>query len=222
LLVCAAVSTPSLAQNSDLDKRTPSVYLEAEGSFSTHKSNTLNGTDFATGSGLEAGVWTGKDKNLGMAVRQSQFQTHFTQVDAGADESWTDFLLRYRLLWFYPTAVIGSCNLGIEKNGQKIVDLLCTTLGASLGIRVPVGQYVIVEFTPLVAKPVSVKDRLARDTTVDLRSDYSLGVSLRPKLPWLDINVGFRYRTYNLTIAGDNTREVYAGPYLGLALGFSF
>ena len=97
MTICISISLASFSAGialgdsaGDLDKRTPAVSAQYRVGFLTRKSMALRTTDFGSEYITGLNVWAGKSKNIGIGLTQYQSRTHFTQLDAAANTSWTD------------------------------------------------------------------------------------------------------------------------------------
>ena len=204
----------------DLDKRTPAISAQYRVGFLTRKSTALRTTDFGSEyiSGLNA--WTGKSKNIGIGLTEYQSRTHFTQVDAAANTSWTDATLTFRYMWFYPTIIIGDGAISIVKDDAPVVSALCLTAGFGLDFRVPASQYVITTAGAKYVKPRRNFGNETEESVLGYRSDYMLEVAFFPSLEWMSVVAGYRARFYQVRVANEFVTETELGPNLGLSFQY--
>lgn len=216
LLVLLAAS-PALA---DSDKSQP-VNVMAEYGLPVHRSGTLDSMDFGNGYRVGIQTYAGKSKDFGLAIEHDVSTTDYTQVDGSFDATWTDFVLGYRILYFYPKVSIGHCAIAADLDGVDLVDGLGTSAGGGLEVRVATGA-MAVAFADLTYTTVDeARDAAGQEIKIGPRTDFDMGVAIR--LPWANVDVtpGYRYRTYTVSISGDSETELETGPYLGFSMGFS-
>lgn len=204
----------------ELDKKATSAYLRVDGMFLVHKSDTLGATDFGSESNITIGTWAGKTKRFGLGISNRNSRTKFTQINGALSTTWTDMSLSYRVLWFHPYLSVGSCRIVGSLDDAQIADGVCTTVGGGVDVRVPFGPFVVLNLDLNALEVPHYRDHV--DTTNDLgnRREAALGVAIYPKLTWLSILIGYRYRAYEMTTAGTGHDETETGPYLGLNFGY--
>ncbi len=213
-------NTVHAQSQAELDRKTMSAYLRTDILFLIHKSGTIGHTDFGSESSITAGTWTGKNKRLGLGIISRNNRTNYSQVDASMSGAWTDFFLTYRLWWFQPYFSAGSCYVNASKNGVSLVNGICTTMGGGLDTRVPIGNYVVLNVETVFSEVVHYRDHADINNKMGGRRDFSIGAAISPGLTWMNILVGYRYRTYKLTTADGGKREIETGPHAGLIFGY--
>lgn len=222
--ICFVVGTMSastaLADGAGLEKSSHSVNVEADNQFAVHKSNTIAGTDFGQTLHFGVSAYAGKEKEFGLGLRHDQSSTRFTQKDSKMQVQWTDFALSYRLWWFSPMLMVGSCAVSAEAVGVELIDAVCLTSGAGLKGQLPIGATAVTYFESVFVTPSSARDLEGRKIKIGMRSDSDAGIAIR-FFQMLDLITGYRYRTYSLSIDGTKETEIQTGPYLGVRLGAS-
>jgi hypothetical protein len=117
--------------------------------------------------------------------------------------------------------IIGSCDLYAKLGDVEMFDLLCTTVGFSVKNRIPIGPNVtgLVNFDQVT--PLVVKDQTGNDSFVNARSTTEVGIALNPKVSWIYIWAGYRYRTFQMTSADTVYNEMQTGPFLSLQIAIN-
>lgn len=216
-------SFPAYGAGGDLESKTLPLYFNSEVMFAAHRSDAISGTDFGTEYGSTLGVWGGKRKNFGLSLSTRSIQTNFAQDDAKTASSWTDMDINYRFLWFYPHLALGFCTMKLESVGTKVMDANCRTFGGGLELKVPAGSSVVVSLDMDFYKISGFRDKIDNSNAIKQRSEYAFTVDVYPmSATWMSIVGGFRYRTYNLTIATEDHKEMETGPFVGFNLGLDF
>lgn len=208
------------AQNSSEMNKPAFLFLDL--SFTAHRSDTMNATDFGTDYAAGVMAWTGKKKNIGLSIIQREHHVSFTQVGSSLDSAWLDASIFYRYLWFYPFLSLGHCSLEAKRAGAPLTDFLCNTMGAGLDIRIPASTAMIARVGAKSTSIIAVSDRLGTLNAIGPLQEYYAGLDIYPKLPWMAINVGFRYRSYSLNVAGEEFGEIETGPYVGCEFHYDF
>ncbi len=214
--VCFFLATPAFSQSSsELDKTTFSVHFETDFSFAAHRSDTMNATDFGAEYGVSLATWAGKRKNIGLALSQRHLSTKFSQVGSSMSTSWTDASAYYRFYWFYPYVSLGHGTLEAKRNGTDLSDAICSTAGAGLDIHIPAGSNVVARLGMKSTSVLEIRDRLGALSSIRPVQQYDAGVDINPKLTWMTLQLGFRYRSYVVDI-GQTYKEIETGPFVGV------
>ena len=211
----------AFADGTGLEKNTQTVSLMLQYQFAVHKSNTVSATDFGQASRSVLSVNAGKSRDLTFALHHDKTSTTFTQKNSDMETEWTDFVLSYRIWWFSPSLMVGSCELNSSVDDAEIFDAICITTGAGLKGEMPVGANAVAHFDTMFVNGKTTRDIAGRNVRVGARADVDAGVSLRV-LSFLDLNTGYRYRNYSISVDGSKASEIETGPYFGLNFGFVF
>jgi len=214
-------SAPAYSDGTGLDKNLQTVSILFQYQFAVHKSNTVSATDFGSATRTVVGLNTGKGRNLSFALHHDKIATNFTQKNADMETEWTDFVLTYRLWWFSPSVMLGSCELNSTVDDAEIFDAICITSGAGLKGEMIVGANAVAHFDSKFINGKSTRDVAGRNIRVGSRADVDVGFSLRV-LSFLDLNSGYRYRNYSISLDGRKASEIETGPYVGLNFGLTF
>lgn len=214
-------SSVAFGQGVGLEKTTQTVSLLLQYQFAVHKSNTVAATDFGQATRSVIGLNTGKGRDLRFALHNDKTATTFTQKNSDMETEWTDFVLSYRLWWFSPALMLGSCELSSTVDDAEIFDAICITSGAGLKGEMLVGANTVAHFDTLFVNGKTTSDAAGRDVRVGARSDVDAGVTLRV-LSFLDLGTGYRYRNYSISLDGSKASEIETGPYVGLNFGLTF
>jgi hypothetical protein len=211
----------AFADGTGLEKNTQTVSLLLQYQFAVHKSNTLSATDFGQATRSILSVNAGKSRDLTFALHNDKTTTTFTQKNSDMETEWTDFVLSYRIWWFSPSLMVGSCAIKSSVDDTSIFDALCSTSGAGLKGEMPVGANAVAHFDTMFINGKTTRDITGRNIRVGARADIDAGISLRV-LTFLDLNTGYRYRNYSVSVDGSKASEIETGPYFGMNFGLVF
>jgi hypothetical protein len=214
-------SSSAFADGTGIEKNTQTVSLLLEYQFAVHKSNTVSATDFGQATRTVVGLNAGKSRNLSFALHHDKTTTAFTQKNADMETEWTDFILSYRLWWFSPSLMVGSCEIHSTVDDAEIFDAICITSGAGLKGEMVVGANAVAHFDSLFVNGKTTRDLTGRNVRVGARVDVDAGFSLRV-LSFLDLATGYRYRNYSVSLDGRKSSEIETGPYVGMNFGLTF
>jgi hypothetical protein len=222
LIGLVTLITPSAYGKSKSETNT---YFRTDGAAAVQKSNTLEGTDFATMYSFRLGTQTGSEGDVGMAINWDQMDTKFTQANGSMASTWTDFRFSYRIKWFQPTLAIGHCEIKAKQSdptSTEVVDASCITAGGGLDMKYDVSKTLIAHFDTLLMSPTSARDRTGKEVTIGPRTDLEAGVTFYLPVDGLGILTGYRLRTFSLDIDDSGPKlEMQTGPFLGFTYGLS-
>lgn len=214
-------ASAAFADGTGIEKNTQTVSLMLQYQFAVHKSNTVSATDFGQTTRSVLSVNAGKSRNLSFALHHDKTSTAFTQNKSDMETAWTDFVLSYRLWWFSPSLIVGSCELNSSVNDAEIFNAICITSGAGLNGEMLVGANAVAHVDTMFLNGKTTRDLAGRNVRVGARADIDTGVSLRV-LTFLDLNTGYRYRNYSISVDGNKASEIETGPYFGMNFGLVF
>lgn len=102
------------------EKNAKGAFVSFYGGPFVHKSDTVNGTDFANFTAVEIGTNYGKRKEFGLTVHSDTMETVFRQTTAKVKTEFTEFRMNYRNLWFLPTVYIGQGQLKASSDDPAV------------------------------------------------------------------------------------------------------
>lgn len=220
--ICFVFATQAMAQSSsELDKTAFPLHVQTDFSFAAHRSDTMNATDFGAEYGLTFATWAGKKKNIGLALSHRQMEAKFSQVGSFMKTSWTDATIYFRYLWFYPFVNMGHCLLEAKRDGASLTDSICSTAGGGLDLHIPAGSNVIARLGMKSTAVLEIRDRLNVLSAIGPVQQFDAGVDINPKLSWMTLSLGFRYRSYTVQI-DETYKEIETGPFVGIDLHQDF
>jgi hypothetical protein len=233
----------------DVDQQTPTFYVMATGGYSIYKSEMVesNDTSFTTSYGL--GVWAGNQRNVGMALRRESSAFTFALNESTLALDWQDTLVRYRFGPVYFGVALTSSTwlvdappdadqdgkLDQDATPEPYLDMASNGYGFNTGAMIPFGRrnfaYVdvtyaasgVVRETPIAPETgENAGVPTEKDIALGPRMDLDLGGSIGLTKNVLDVLVGFKYRTYGLTVDGTEYKEQLNTTYVGLSAGWQF
>ena len=215
------LTTFAFADGAGLGKGIQSASIDFDYQFAVLKSNTVAGTDFGDSSRIGVSAYTGKERELGLALTRDQTSTKFSQIDSSMQTQWTDFAINYRFWWFTPSIILGSCAIAASGPTGSLTDAICLTTGAGLKGQYAAGAKAIAYLDSRFVSATKVRDLAGSNVKIGMRTDIDFGVTLRVFL-LLDVMTGYRLRLFDVSIDGTNKSEVQTGPYAGLKIGATF
>lgn len=234
--------------SADANDYVPTVYFEATGGMSVHKSEMINNNDTSTTTAIETGIWAGKQRSLGMWLRQEQSTVAFALNKGMLSTTHKEFGIRYRISAF-------SLGLGlteskwdakrpdsadpdlaeaaeIDGDGEPFLDMSSSGAFGALGAFIPLGKTGMIYFqgkgiSTLAIQQSSVErsdGETSPDETLAIGNamEGSIGAHLNLTKKILRGVIGFKLRTHTMTVKDTIYTEQSTNTFVGLRLGTTF
>lgn len=225
VLISLCYTNMSLGQSSGREQ--PGLYFTAGTGLSTHSSILLSSVATSNSTGYQFGFFGGKHDEYEAQVRSDTNSTVFAYASRDETSSLTtifaDNILRRYFGPAYLGIVISSSDITATLYEQPHLNLLATGFGANLGVNFEVSKKNALFLDITSASSSIVKDMVQvtdGTTTVALgsRTDISLGVISTIARGWLDFYLGYRQRSFSISVDGNSSAEIATATLLGLNL----
>ena len=219
-------------------RQTMTSSIQVDIGTNTYESDAAESKESASGTTVSFSTAAGDNRLIGVNLRSAQNSVNFALNGSSMQTKWQDLMLSYRFGWIYPSIGATLSEVQIEKANAEYVDIYRASLGGGLAVRVPMwnkfviyGDYRFFEkpsaprFADLTigtgdAVPEGTPRKL--DATLGPRSEIDIGTNIDIAREFIDFVVGYRVKTYELTVEGENKNELQSGLYVGLKLGAYF
>ena len=239
-LALASGATAPHAFADDQDTTVPTVALNVGGGYSIYKSAMVASNDTGTTVSYGVAAYGGHDHQIGMLLRREQSSLAFTLNKSTIAVGWQDFIVRYRLGSFYLGAVVNSSHWLVTRppdadgDGKPddgvdpgdFLDITTSGYGANTGFLMGLSKRASIYSDLTYATTGAIQEKtvldaagaplLDRTIAVGARLDIDVGGSLQV-LKWLDVQTGFKMRTYQVTVGTDTFKEQLNTTYVGLS-----
>jgi hypothetical protein len=211
------------------DVRAPTVFLELGGGLTTYKSKLVTSNDTSISTGYSLGLNGGADKNIGALLRNESNTTNFEYGVNGTtsqiQSNFQDFLLRYRLGFFYLGPVFSQTAFKVKRYGVAYLDTLGSGIGFNGGLMFIVARNSEIFLDYTSTSTSTVKDVVQSSTSkvgIGSRSEIYLGSKIPITRSVLNFFFGYKQRTYSISVSGQNSSELQTTTWVGLALKDNF
>lgn len=247
LFAGALASSPGLADG--VDQQTPTFFVNASGGYSVYKSEMVQSNDTSTTTSYGLGIWAGSQRNVGMMIKKETSAFAFALNDSKLALDWLDTHIRYRFGPVYLGVVLatstwlvsappdadGDGTLDANTDPEDFLDVATSGYGLNAGTVIPIGKssnaYIDVTYaasSTVREKPITPTTGANAGTPVEKtitmgpRMELDLGGSIALTKNVIDGLVGFKYRTYSLTVDGTAYKEQLNTTYVGISAGWQF
>lgn len=201
----------------------PTAFIKAGGGLSTYKSKMVDSNDTSTLIEYSIGAYAGLERDFGMIIRKDQATTPFSLNDSSILTTWQDYILKYRYGPVYLGAVLGSAEIDANKEGDaEYLKARGSGYGLNLGFMIPVGKYSMFNIDVLAVSNSTAVDLNKKEVGIGQRLDYDINASFDLTKSMLDFVVGYKYRTYSLTVEGEGFAELFTTTYIAFVTNFYF
>ena len=205
------------------DNYVPTAFIKAGGGFSTYKSKMVDNNDTSTLIEYSIGAYAGTERDFGMILRRDQSTTPFSLNSSSIAASWQDYIMRYRYGPVYLGVVLGSAEIDANKEGDaEFLKARGTGYGGNFGFMIPVGKYSMFNLDVLAVSDSTAVDLNKKSISIGQRMDYDMNASFDLTKSLFDFIVGYKYRTYSLSVDGTSYAELFTTTYIGFVTSFYF
>lgn len=219
-------------------RQTMTTYLQYDIGSNTYESDTAASKESSQSDTFTLGTAAGYERLIGVSLRSSRNSVDFDLNGSSMNTRWQDLMLSYRLGWFTPAIGAGLSEIQIETANNEYVDIYRASLGAGLGLHIPLWQKMVIsgDFRFFEKPPtprfddlsLTSADAIPEGTPVKLdaqlqsRSDLDIGMSVDISREFLDFVIGYRIKSYELLVENEKKSEYQTGLYVGFKLGAYF
>ena len=234
----------ALAKGGD-ESVAPTFFFDSKFGLVTYKSEIVASNETSTSVAYGFGVYAGRDRDIGFFLNNESTTVAFELNGASLTSTWRDLIIRYRLGPTYLGLVVNDSTFVIarpdpestdaEPPSENFVDLSGSGYGVNLGLQIPMGKrgshaYLdIISVSSLTVKEAIVKnssDTIVNGTreaaTLASRTDMDLGGAIDLTKDMIDAIVGYKTRTYTMTVDGTSYTDTTSSTYLGLKFSWIF
>lgn len=207
----------------------PSVFLELGIGLTTYKSLVVESNDTANSQGYRLGINGGQEKNLSMFVNNESTSTNF--IYAGSEEksqidtTFFDTVLRYYWGPFYFGAIFSQSSIVTLKQDVELTNATGSGMGGNLGLEFYINRNTLLFIDLLSVNTGDVIDSIQEleTTTVSIgsRTEFFLGGSIRVLKDHFTLIIGYKYRSFSLTVGSDSYNELQTATWIGLGMNRS-
>jgi hypothetical protein len=214
--------TRSQVYGSSLDKQTMTAYVQGDVGMMTMESDAVNSKQTLNATSWEFGGYAGESRKLGFAFQSTENDINFALNESTMQTAWRDAMVQARIGWIYPRVTAGLGKIEMQQNGEQIVDLYGPSVGAGVGLYVPLWDRIVVSGDYTAHRSQSTQNATDHEVALGQRKDGKIAVSVDVTDRMLDLMFGYRHRSYNLTIDGVENEEILQGAFIGARCGFYF
>ncbi len=221
--LCLIVFSSKLnAQDKVIWEQTPTFYLEGSGSYVTYKSKLVASNDTTTGIRYGLGSSAGVDRSLGMFYSKETVSTPFELTTSTILANESHIFIYY--LWYYFRFGISFDNYAtdVKKDGEEYLQIRADGYGGNFSFLLPVSKKTIFLMQTNFFTPGAAVDILQNTVTLGPIMDVDIGAVMDLTKDLLDFTVGFRYKTFSISVDGTSNAELISAPYMGMKMGAQF
>lgn len=219
----AEAQTRSEVYGSALDRQTPTAFAGADLGLATTESGIAASNASSKSLRTSGGIYAGESRSLGIFLRNSETSMNFKLNGNSSRTTFRDLHSQARLWWFYPSLVVSLSEMAVNRDGQRFVDLYGTGVGGALGVHAPVLPFLELRADVTYIKTPHARDQdNARSVKLGDRLEVDVGTTFDLILKYVDLNVGYVYRSHQVTVDDVTYSEKTTMPYAGLRAGVYF
>ena len=218
-------------------RQTMTSYVQYDLSTNTYESDTAQNKETAESSSVTFATSAGSQKLIHIALRSSRSHVKFALNGNTMYNHFRDILIGYRLGWFSPALTATLTEIQVTKTNQEYIDIYRASLGAGISMMIPLMDRMVAygdvrfyqepeipRFNNILASADAVPDRSPRQLEASMggRSEMDIGASIDVAREVLDFVVGYRVKSYNLLVEGEEQNEYQGGIYAGFKIGAYF
>ncbi len=217
---------------SDILRQTMTTYLQYDITSNTYESDTAQSKDTGESRALTFETSAGKLRLLSFGLRSERHDLKFSLNENSMGTHWRDLWVSYRLGWFYPSITGTLADIQIQRVDGDYVDIFKASFGAGLAVKIPVMNSILAFVdirhyespgkTKTTASEVSSETNRKLNATLGSRTEGDIGASMDIIREFLDFVVGYRVKSYTLSVESEALSESQSGIYAGVRLGAYF
>ena len=214
--------TRSQVYGGTLTQQTQTAFFAADIGYQTYDSDSVSSKDTSPAYNYRVGGYAGENRVLGVFANVADSTTNFELNASKVRTAWRDLALQYRLGIFSPSVIATSSELLLSSTDQQDIHIFATGLGAGLAVHIPLTDKIIVQADAKAINSSNAHDRYGKEVKVGRRDEAELAASIDVVERYVDLLIGYRYRSYTLDIEGDVATETQTTPFGGVRLGIYF
>lgn len=218
----AAAQTVSQVYGGTLTRQTQTAFVTGDVGLQTYESESIDSNATAMSKNVTVGGYAGESRTLGIFARSSESTTKFDLNDSEVDTTWRDLYLQYRLGFISLSGIASMAEIGASQEEEDLYRIYGTGYGAGATISAALSEELIVKAAAKAVMTPTAHDRLGGDVEVGQRQEAEAEASLDVIHRYVDLLLGYRYRTYRITVADEDSAETQSAPYAGMRFGVYF
>ena len=207
-------------------RESPTIYLNLGGGITTYKSLAVKSNDTSFTVGYKIGAYAGREKNIGFFVNNESNATNFVYAEnetkSKIETSFQDAAILYRWGVLELGPVFSDQSVAMTRQDELYLDHIGSGIGAHVGLLVNVSRDTsfFLEFTQVTISELkeTIQDINTTPVTGGARSDIFLGGIIQITRSLLDMRIGYKQRTFVVTVGGESFEEVQTFTWIGLGL----
>lgn len=227
-LFCVCTSEQLFAQKSGRGglRESPTVFLNLGGGITTYKSLAVKSNDTSFTVGYKIGAYAGRDKNIGFFINNESNTTNFVYAEnetkSKIETAFQDAAILYRWGVLELGPVFAQQSTAMTRQDELYLDHIGSGIGVHLGILVNVSKDTsfFMEYTQATISELkeTIQDINTTPVTGGARSDIFLGGIIQITRSLLDMRIGYKQRTFVVTVAGESFEEVQTFTWIGIGV----
>ena len=209
------------ARHFDQNRRS-TVAFEVGGGLTTYKSKLVESNDTSTSSGYSLILHAGVDNTAAAVLDNITQATNFELNESQVQLVNQDIHFRKYLGPVYLGPMFSTTSITSNKEATDQIDAIGTAIGGIFGLDLAIGKANLIYFNYRTVSGSAAKDNLANEVALTSRSEIYLGGKLGWARSWYYLDVGLRYNTFSLSVAGTNYDELNIITWFGLGASTQF
>ncbi len=230
LLICTLLmATPSMGQatrsqvyGGTLTRQTQTFYMQSDVGLQTYESEAVASNATTSASTFRIGGYAGESRRVGISFTSAASDTAFQLNNTEVRSEWKDFDLQLRLGFINPFLVVSDSEMVIAGDELEDLHIFSQGVGAGATIQAPLTDYIIATASTKHVVSTKAHDRFGHEVKMGARSEVDFNAAIDVSEHVVDYYVGYKARTYSLTVDGVEATENQSMPYTGVRMGFYF
>lgn len=224
LLVLLFVQASSWGYSRDI----PTVQFTYMTGMDTYKSKLVKSNDTSVSGGYTLSLWGGVEKTINMELRSDSGKTGFehseTNTTSAVEASFFDTVIRVRWGFLYLGVLFTRHDFIINFQGEDYIDGVATGTGFNTGFSFPVGRSsrLFFDMTSSSTSLIRELNQAAGSVEFGSRTDVLIGGAIGVTRSLLDVILGYRQRSFTISVGGESSTESVTSTILGLAFNGYF
>jgi len=218
----ALSQTLSQVYGDSLTKQAQTIYVKGTAGMTTFDSEAAGSKETRTTTETEVGGWMGESRIVGLKVGHSYYDVPFELNQSHSRSAMTDVRLQGRIWFLQPSLGVSTTEWDVSSAAGPVVGIFATGINAGLGLIMNLHQGLVFHADLMRVQNLRTYDKLNQGAELGDREDLDTHFAFDLTERVLDFVVGYRMRSYSLTIEDMEYKESNQGAYVGLRLGYYF
>jgi len=218
----ASAQTRSQVYGGRLTQEAQTFYVRGDEEITTYDSKAAASKETRPSTSLTVGGWAGEARTVGVSLTSSDATVPFSLNNSHMSTSFRDVRFMARLGWLIPSVGVSLSEVNVSRDGTQTVGLYGTGANAGLALAIPVGRLMVFTADAMAVHTGQIYDKLGQGAKLGQRLDGDVSASFDVTDKLVDLLIGYRYRSYEISSADAKYSEQAQGAYAGLRLGLYF